>query len=272
MTLVKKTLLMTTSFVLLQIIALLVSPTQAFADTVGCGETYHSDYSSCDCDGTNGVPFPPLTAMHTYNSCCGWAYDNNGTRACWPHDPNSEEADERGRLPVDCGTKYHTTTNYCSCSNNVRLTHSGVADTGWYCCGWMTSDDKCMASENFSDQASAFELCRQIPDDDLRTKCENCANQVQGGYIWTAVGCIPTDYQGLVQTIMKIGLGAAGGFTFLVILAGSFQLTVSQGEPKKITEAKDMITSAIIGLIFIIFSVSLLQLIGVQILRIPGFG
>ena len=41
---------------------------------------------------------------------------------------------------------------------------------------------------------------------------------------------------------------------------------------KGIKEAKEMITSAIVGSLFIIFSITILQFIGVSILHIPGFG
>ena len=48
--------------------------------------------------------------------------------------------------------------------------------------------------------------------------------------------------------------------------------TTSQGDPKRASEARELITSAVLGLVFIIFSVTLLQFIGVTVLHIPGFG
>jgi hypothetical protein len=90
--------------------------------------------------------------------------------------------------------------------------------------------------------------------------------------IYTAVGCIPSTSEGIVAQLVKIGLGIAGGTALLMILAGSFMLSTSQGEPKRAGEAKELITSAVMGLLFIIFSVTILQFIGVTILRIPGFG
>ena len=57
-----------------------------------------------------------------------------------------------------------------------------------------------------------------------------------------------------------------------MILVGAFMLSVSQGDPNKTKEAKEIITSAIIGLLFVIFSVTILQFVGVEILHIPGFG
>ena len=113
-----------------------------------------------------------------------------------------------------------------------------------------------------------FRLCDQVQPSVVAV-CQNC--QYVGG-IWTAVGCIPTDPMQMIKVLLRIGLLIGGGVALLIILAGSFILSTSSGDPKKTSEAKEMISSALIGLVFIIFSVSILQLIGVQILRIPGFG
>lgn len=115
-----------------------------------------------------------------------------------------------------------------------------------------------------------WQLCSQVGADEVGLK--KCLDCVEQNGVWTAVGCVPTDPVGLIQTLIKIGLLIGGGIALLIILAGAFTLTVSQGDPKKTSEAKEMITSAIIGLIFIIFSVAILQFIGVQILKIPEFG
>ncbi|MBW7955147.1 hypothetical protein H3C66_00270 [Patescibacteria group bacterium] len=90
--------------------------------------------------------------------------------------------------------------------------------------------------------------------------------------IYTAVGCIGADSESIITRLVRIGLGIAGGLALLMILAGAFMFSTSQGEPKRASEAKELITSAVLGLIFIIFSVTLLQFIGVTILQLPGFG
>ncbi len=90
--------------------------------------------------------------------------------------------------------------------------------------------------------------------------------------LYTAVGCIGIDQESIITQLVRIGLGIAGGVALLMILAGAFMLSTSQGEPKVAGEAKELITSAVIGLLFIIFSVTILQFIGVTILHIPGFG
>ncbi|MBT3249697.1 MAG: hypothetical protein HN846_03335 [Candidatus Pacebacteria bacterium] len=132
--------------------------------------------------------------------------------------------------------------------------------------------DHCTEDEriNGSSDIQPFDLCKQIPDPDAQAKCEECKGQ-EG--IWTAIGCIDTSStEGIVSKLMTTGISIAGGIALLMILASAFLFATSEGEPKRTSEAKEILTSAIIGLIFIIFSVTILQFIGVNILHIPGFG
>ncbi len=82
----------------------------------------------------------------------------------------------------------------------------------------------------------------------------------------TAFGIIPTTPGGLVGAIFSLILGFAGGAAILLIIFGGYKLMISQGNSEKTQEAKETITSAILGLLFIIFSTALLQIIGVDVL------
>lgn len=122
-----------------------------------------------------------------------------------------------------------------------------------------------------------YEVCKQIPEGTAeRTQCETCIDQDgddEPDAMWTAIGCIDTTTtEGIVGKLMTVGIGIAGGIALLMILAAAFLFATSEGEPKRTSEAKEILTSAIIGLIFIIFSVTILQFIGVNILKIPEFG
>lgn len=119
--------------------------------------------------------------------------------------------------------------------------------------------------------SSNYDLCKQQLKENTEefTACQQCFSN---NGIWTAVGCIPSNPESVIKTVITIGLAAGGGIVLIMILVGSFMLSVSQGDPNKTKEAKEIITSAIIGLLFIIFSVTILQFIGVSILHIPGFG
>jgi hypothetical protein len=92
-----------------------------------------------------------------------------------------------------------------------------------------------------------------------------------GTSAWTAVGCIPANPSAFIAKILSIGVGIGGGIAFLLILFGGFQILMSAGNPEKLNAGKELITSAIVGLLIIIFSVFLLRLIGVTIFAIPGF-
>jgi hypothetical protein len=114
--------------------------------------------------------------------------------------------------------------------------------------------------------------CDFLTDPD-KGKCISC----MGGNkekVWTAFGCLSTTATGkdnFAETLLKFGSGIAGGIAFLLIIVGGFQIVMSAGNPEKLNEGKELVTSAIVGLLFIIFSIFLLRLIGVDILGIPGF-
>lgn len=90
--------------------------------------------------------------------------------------------------------------------------------------------------------------------------------------IETGLGCIPTkETTNFIAWILKFAIGIGGGIAFILMLIGVFQIITSSGDPERLKAGKELITSALIGLLMIIFSLFLLQLIGVQILQIPGF-
>ncbi|MBI4037061.1 hypothetical protein HY385_01415 [Candidatus Daviesbacteria bacterium] len=88
----------------------------------------------------------------------------------------------------------------------------------------------------------------------------------------TALGCISTKPTDFIQTLLKFAIGIGGGIALLLMIAGAFQMMTSGGNPESLKKGTAQITSAAIGLLFIIFSVMLLQIIGVDILNLPGFG
>jgi len=110
-----------------------------------------------------------------------------------------------------------------------------------------------------------YDICQG----DTTGKCEPC---VAASNAWTAIGCITTsDTQEFTIWLLKTGIGIAGGIALLLMIMGGILIILSSGDPQKLQSGKDILTSAILGLVVIIFSVFLLQLIGVQILMIPGF-
>jgi len=107
------------------------------------------------------------------------------------------------------------------------------------------------------------------PDHD---QCMSCIAQPKS--YWTVVGCLSTDPSGapFVKSILTIVFAISGGIAFLTVIMASATILTSAGDPLKLRSGKDMLTSALAGLFLILFSVFLLRVVGVDILRIPGFG
>lgn len=89
----------------------------------------------------------------------------------------------------------------------------------------------------------------------------------------TALGCISVANSGenFVVTVFQISIGIGGSIALLLMLYGFFIVTTSAGLPDKIKAGKEIITSAVMGLLFILLSAFLLRLIGYDILTLPGF-
>lgn len=113
-------------------------------------------------------------------------------------------------------------------------------------------------------------VCENIDESDPEyQQCVNCQNK-SGAY--TAIGCVPVDPSAFLRDyIFTYGLGIAGGIAFLLMLWGGFTILTSQGDPQKVAHGREIMISAFAGLLFIIFSVFILRVIGIDILRIPFF-
>ena len=122
-------------------------------------------------------------------------------------------------------------------------------------------------------------MCERITNKAEVDACKECAGYnpidktyMEGGGIWTAIGCVKTSFSSFIkETIFPIGIGFAGAASLLCIIYAAFTMQTSGGSPEKVKKAQQILTSCITGLLLVIFSVFILRLIGVNILRIPGF-
>lgn len=96
-------------------------------------------------------------------------------------------------------------------------------------------------------------------------------NKVKCISVDTAIGTISTEPQAFVRSIFNLILGLAGGIALILIILSGYKFMASQGNPEATKAATEQLTSAIIGLLFIIFAFVILEMIGVDILQIPGF-
>lgn len=100
------------------------------------------------------------------------------------------------------------------------------------------------------------------------------------GKYYTQLGCLNTGLSSFTNPSAGGGVlnfllnylifPAVGVLAFMTIVYGAFLLATAQGEQFKIAQGKRLITSAIVGLIFTFSAVLIINLIGANILRIPG--
>ncbi len=85
--------------------------------------------------------------------------------------------------------------------------------------------------------------------------------------IETGIGCIPIGSPtGFAAFFLRWGLGIAGGVAMLVFAYASFMLMTSAGDPKRLQTGKELLFSVISGIIMLVFSMFILNLLGVNIL------
>ena len=161
----------------------------------------------------------------------------------------------------------------------VSLLTTGAATAQTYQCKWvqiagMPEADFC-GSVPVKSCPSGYKIppCNQFltqPECERERQCEvivtprPCEED-------TAIGRIPVcDLNDFATWFLKWAIGIGGGIAFLLILWSGFQIMTSAGNPERLKVGKEQLTAALTGLLFLIFSVFLLRLIGVEILRIPG--
>lgn len=88
----------------------------------------------------------------------------------------------------------------------------------------------------------------------------------------SAFGGFSTTPSTFIQNIFAILLSVSGGIALLLIMRAGYSLMTAQGNPEKLGAGREQLIAAIVGLIFLIFSFVFLELIGFDILHIPGFG
>ncbi len=103
------------------------------------------------------------------------------------------------------------------------------------------------------------------PKDPITPYNEPLAKPLSGRLYTDLGGCINASSTGsVVNTIVRVALGVMGGVVILRIIQGA--LTMQKGDPEGFQEGRDVITSALIGLLLLIFSAAMLNFLGINIL------
>lgn len=127
---------------------------------------------------------------------------------------------------------------------------------------------------NESDIKETFKLLNSIgATSEIFLPCKTGGGRARNcDSVDTAIGPIPIDPVAFIARVFSIILSiAAVGATVLIIYSG-YRIMTSAGNKEGIQGARETLTAAIIGLLFIIFSLVILNVIGVDILKLPGLG
>jgi hypothetical protein len=89
--------------------------------------------------------------------------------------------------------------------------------------------------------------------------------------ISTDFGCFPNDPIGFVQRFYGIGLSFVAMIALLALIYGGYIILTSAGDPRKVSNGKSYIFYAIAGLMLAIFGFVFIQVVLVEILKVPGF-
>jgi hypothetical protein len=174
----------------------------------------------------------------------------------------------------------------CELSNNGACNNGILCDTGLnkgLCC---ENEYECVGftlcsgpGDNICDPVDCHEIesgiwvCGDFGSSDDTNQASKllCYNAGIMG-IDTAIGCIPVgQFSALIAFILNWALGIAGGIAFLLILYAGFIIMTSSGNPDRLKAGQELLTSAIMGIILLIFSIFILRILGVELFKIPGF-
>lgn len=142
--------------------------------------------------------------------------------------------------------------------------------SGWYTCFGIQGVDPNVRAlgTNIIDTRDGSQVCRV----DTFFGSENQACDANG-LCNTALGTISNRIDGVKNFLsdsMEILLGLSGALALCLLVYAMYLLTTSHGDQKNISAGKDIIEGVIAGLLFMIFSIILLKIIGINILAIPG--
>ena len=116
-------------------------------------------------------------------------------------------------------------------------------------------------------------ICQRPPDKLVEPAAPPCApDGLKDGIctsVVTAFGEIGVKPEIFISRLFGILLAPAGTIAVILFLRAGYQIMTARGNPEGIKEGREKIVAVIVGLMFLIFSFVLLQVLGVDLLRLP---
>lgn len=91
-----------------------------------------------------------------------------------------------------------------------------------------------------------------------------------GGECPTALGSFSSNATEFIGKVLEISLGIAGAIALILMVIGSIRVMASSGDQQRLNGGREMIIAAVAGLLFLVFSVLILQFIDTKLITI-GF-
>lgn len=91
-----------------------------------------------------------------------------------------------------------------------------------------------------------------------------------GGDCDTAIGSISSNGVDFISKVLEISLGIAGAIALILMVIGSIRVLASSGDQQRLNGGREMIIAAVAGLLFIVFSILILQFIDAKLINV-GF-
>lgn len=231
-----------------------------------------------------------------------YTYNNNGTPTTVTVPRTNQESNTTVAIDhLSPTTEYTLAVKGCnssSCSPEAQQTTTTYAAAAANACcaaGWTYNEQKrqCENNGTFANiscatgSACSANVCQSAsglptntpvpatpsPTSMFKPGAGPCAKPDASGCISfpTAIGNINTTPGEFIKGLFGILLSLAGGVALVMIIYSGYRIMMSQGNKEGLQAARDTMTAAIVGLLFLIFSMVILQIIGVDILNLPNF-
>lgn len=170
-----------------------------------------------------------------------------------------------------CFVPLNTTANCCvgdsRCLNITGTSYTSYLSCKSAGCSWSTNCGAIPVPSPLPTRPPPQVYCNLTDSTDRSTR----PNATHKG-ILTDLGCIPYEAQDFVGGALRWAIGIGSGIAVLVLGYAAFLYVASGGDPKKIQSAKELVVALIGGLLLIVFSVLILNYLGVSLFSLNSVG
>lgn len=94
----------------------------------------------------------------------------------------------------------------------------------------------------------------------------NQGERLVGGFL-----CFPENPAGFMSTFYGVALSIIGAISLIYFIYGAYIIMISRGNPEELRKGKSYIFYALLGLFVAIFGYLIVEVVFVDLLKIPGF-